>query len=1385
MVETLETRVLLSGIVINSTDGGQNYAATVTVGQLDPTHTAVTLRDAVNAANNTTGADTISFDLNVFPPNAFTTITLSGGMPLELKDTSGATTIAGPGAGQVAVAGNSLSTVFLVDAGVTAAIDGLTISGGQASIDFGGVKVGGGLYNAGTLALLNDVVTSNSAAGYGGGFFNSGTVTVTASTLSNNSAQFGGGFFNTGTVTVTGSTLTANSVTTNGGGFYNQATATVTDSTLSANSAGSWGGGFFSNNTVTVSGSTLANNSAGVYGGGFFNSFNAAITESTIANNSAQYGGGIMNFSSVTVNESTIAGNSVQFAGGGIYNVGSNVTLAGTILARNTIAQGATSSDWFGSAANAASSYNLIGDGTNTGLANGTNQNIVGNAASPLDPHLAPLANNGGPTQTMALLAGSPAINAGSNALVASLTTDQRGAGFSRIAGIVVDIGAFEIQSHPPGAPAVNTLVIDTNKPVLTGTWDEKNAIVLQVTVNTTTFTRGVDPQLTSDGSGHWTLTTSAAIPDGTYDVAVHTANEIGEVTNATATNALVIDTVPPATPTVTSLVTNNNQPVLTGTWDQGTPGGATLLQVTVNGTTFTLGTNSQLTSDGSGHWTLAISATIPDGTYNVLVHTADAAGNISDVTAMKALIVDTLPPATPTVTSLVTNNNQPVLTGTWDQGTPGGATVLQVTVNGTTFTLGTNPQLTSDSSGHWTLTESATIPDGTYDVLVHTADAAGNVSNVLAAKALIVDTVPPATPTVTSLVTNNNQPVLTGTWGQGTLGGATVLQVTVNGTTFTLGTNLQLTSDGSGHWTLTTSATIPDGMYDVSVHTADAAGNISDVTAMKALIVDTVPPATPTVTSLVTNNNQPVLTGTWDQGTPGGATVLQVTIDGTTFTLEINPQLTSDGSGHWTLTASATIPDGTYDVLVHTADAAGNVSNVVAANALIVYTTPATPTVNSLTTTNPAPTLTGTWDSTHATLLSVTISNTAKSYSATYTLGSSPQLVASGGSWTLNLAGATLLSVGTYNVSVHTANAYGKTADSTSGLLVINSTPPVVGALSSQSASVGVPVNISAAITGGDTTGLTASIQWGDGTTTSATIATSGSALTVTGSHIYSTAGKFNIQLTVTNAAGLSTPVATTATITAVSSASDLKVTSGPNVQILAANATANYDFEVTFVSGGLQLTGAPGTTFNGASTLFIANAKSISGQLGNGDDQVRITGTGTAVTLAMGGGQNDVTFQNFIGGKVQVSADGALNMHALNSTMSNLMVTGGASADLFQAFKLVVTVETQLSLGGGANAVQIDDSHFKNFKLQSSGNGTSIRIEAGAADGTSTQFDGAVVFQLDGSAQLYFSPLSTSDQTVFGGNLNINAGSPNARWHRQNVTFAHGPTLKNVDIA
>ena len=163
-----------------------------------------------------------------------------------------------------------------------------------------------------------------------------------------------------------------------------------------------------------------------------------------------------------------------------------NATLYNTIVALNTdgTGPGAQVDNIYGDGEGTVSdlsAYNLLGTGGNTGLTSGgSNDNLVGVA----NPELGMLANNGGPTQTIALLAGSPAITAGSVSLAvnpqgSSLATDQRGAGFPRVVNGKVDIGAFETQATIPNpAPSLTTIApseaaVDSALPVtltVTGT---------------------------------------------------------------------------------------------------------------------------------------------------------------------------------------------------------------------------------------------------------------------------------------------------------------------------------------------------------------------------------------------------------------------------------------------------------------------------------------------------------------------------------------------------------------------------------------------------------------------------------------------------------------------------------------------------------------------------------------------------------------------------------------------------------------------------------------------------------------------------------------------------------------------------------------------------
>jgi len=304
-------------------------------------------------------------------------------------------TISGPGASSLAISGNNSSRVFEIGSGFTVTISGVTIQNGSAG-------AGGGILNSGTLMLSNSTLSGNSTNGdNGGGIYNhGGTLTVTNSTISGNSANgggSGGGIFNyLGTLTVTSSTLSGNSVVGSGfivgGGIYIYAgTVTVTNTTLSCNSAYAGGGIYTYGATPTLTNSTLSGNSAPYGGGGIFVYNNRLIAKNTI-----------------------LANNSI---GGNCYNF---LTSQGYNLSDDT---------------SCTTSFNQTGD--------------LNNTPAGLDP--GGLKSNGGPTQTIALTATSPAVDAIPTSPTnyctdvngAPVTTDQRG--ITRPQGPACDIGAFEL----------------------------------------------------------------------------------------------------------------------------------------------------------------------------------------------------------------------------------------------------------------------------------------------------------------------------------------------------------------------------------------------------------------------------------------------------------------------------------------------------------------------------------------------------------------------------------------------------------------------------------------------------------------------------------------------------------------------------------------------------------------------------------------------------------------------------------------------------------------------------------------------------------------------------------------------------------------------------
>jgi predicted outer membrane repeat protein len=296
--------------------------------------------------------------------------------------------------------------------------------------------------------LSNNSTTTNG----GGGIYNQGsTLAVTDTVFSGNTSDFGGGIATiTGTTTVSNSTFFSNTarLASGGGGVYTQGSKTtlaVFNSTFDSNiakDASSHGGGLSIAATealpTTVAGSTFSGNSAADYGGGISSAGPLTVTNSTISGNSAVSTGGGMDVRSnatTTVINSTVSDNSASSnGGGGIYLNTGNLNLNNSLVANST------SGGDCHRASGTINAQNSLIEGELT-CVNGTNtNNLTG------DPLLGALADNGGSTLTMALLPGSPAIDAGDDSLCADAATvndlDQRGV--VRPQGSHCDIGAFE-----------------------------------------------------------------------------------------------------------------------------------------------------------------------------------------------------------------------------------------------------------------------------------------------------------------------------------------------------------------------------------------------------------------------------------------------------------------------------------------------------------------------------------------------------------------------------------------------------------------------------------------------------------------------------------------------------------------------------------------------------------------------------------------------------------------------------------------------------------------------------------------------------------------------------------------------------------------------------
>jgi hypothetical protein len=457
-------------------------STTYTVTNLSHTGTG-SLQQAILNSNASPGLA----DIIVFQPGLSGIIHLAS--TLTITDS---VTIVGPGT--ISVSGEEAIRVFAISDGtpaaISVAISGLTIYDGRSPAN----ARGAGIYFDNEALTLDRVVVRNNAtfgtnAGGGGiAGIAGGSLTIRDSTVSNNGASTvpsrGGGIaVYSGTLVVERCTISGNAAGTVGGGLYLSSAfgtgVTIRNSTITGNSAPSGGGiavGFAAAGTpIVVQNCTITGNPAssfstadGTGGGGLvvtsLNALSVSVVSSVVSGNTANNGRADLSVPSPTVVN-------VNFSAVGVAN---GFTPSGT--SGNNLPFGA-----------------VLGLGT--------------------------LANNGGPTQTIAFAVNSPLRNAGANPAI--LTTDQRGAGFVRVAGPTADIGAFEFQTAAP--PQVTSAIVNGGQANLT---QRSRVTSLTVTFSAqVAFAGAVGSAFTLSRNGGGTVNFSA------------TASVIGGVTIVTLTS--------------------------------------------------------------------------------------------------------------------------------------------------------------------------------------------------------------------------------------------------------------------------------------------------------------------------------------------------------------------------------------------------------------------------------------------------------------------------------------------------------------------------------------------------------------------------------------------------------------------------------------------------------------------------------------------------------------------------------------------------------------------------------------------------------------------------------------------------------------------------------
>jgi len=567
----------------------------------------------------------------------------------------------------------------------------------------------------------------------------------------------------------------------------------------------------------------------------------------------------------------------------------------------------------------------------------------------------------------------------------------------------------------------------------------------------------------TANSSGAWTFTPTAALSEGSHTFTVKATDPQGNVSIASNAYTVVIDITPPAVPVLNTV----NDNVAGGAFGNLTPGQVTNdATPTLSGTGVT-GSTIHILNNGveigtatvvNGAWNFTPPANLPDGPYNIRVNASDAAGNVSANSPVFSFTVDTTPPATPTVLTVLddvgpvigeinsgdtTNDNRPTFNGTGEIG----ATITLLNDGQPFGTAVVNAQ------GNWTFTPTAPLTEGTHTITVSATDVAGNTSNTSSFE-LTVDTFAPSAPVIINATDNVGSVLIPVTDGKTTDDTTPTLNGTAagNATVIIYENGVQVgtaQANASGEWSFTPGSALSNGSHTWTATATDAAGNVSVASPGFTVIVDTTAPLAPVITQAIddvgtvtgplsngqtTDDPLPRLVGTSE---PNATINIYegITLVGTT---------TADASGNWAVTLNTTFPEGPHQFVARATDAAGNTSDPSSPFSLNIDLTPpaipvlvnvvddvgTTTTITSGQITNDAqPTLSGTAEA----------GSTIKIYDNGVQIGS---VTAADGTWSFTPTPA--LADGQHPLTITATDASGNTSDPTTPFVLnLDATPP------------------------------------------------------------------------------------------------------------------------------------------------------------------------------------------------------------------------------------------------------------------------------------------------------------------------------------------------------